>query len=83
MRGDTNRKENLEDVRGPLNNIVNQSSEQNRGIELILRSKRRREEPPKTFQLRFGKMVTLFRREFHLNFDISLDVQKVRRTKRC
>ena len=48
----------------------------NRGVELLLRNRRRKPEPPKTFQIKFGKMVSLFRREivFHLNF--YLDIRK-------
>ena len=47
----------------------------NRGVELMLRKKTKREEP-KSFQVCFGKMVSLFRREivFHLNF--YLDIRK-------
>ena len=48
----------------------------NRGVELLLRNRRRKPDPPKTFQVKFGKMVSLFRREivFHLNF--YLDIRK-------
>ena len=48
----------------------------NRGVELLLRNRRGKPEPPKTFQIKFGKMVGLFRREivFHLNF--YLDIRK-------
>ena len=48
----------------------------NRGIELLLRTRRRKPDPPKTFQVKFGKMVSLFKREivFHLNF--YLDIRK-------
>ena len=48
----------------------------NRGVELLLRNRRRKPDPPKTLQVKFGKMVSLFRREivFHLNF--YLDIRK-------
>ena len=48
----------------------------NRGVELLLRNRRGKPEPPKTFQIKFGKMVALFRREivFHMNF--YLDIRK-------
>ena len=48
----------------------------NRGVELLLRNRREKPDPPKTFQIKFGKMVALFRREivFHLNF--YLDIRK-------
>ena len=57
--------------------ILNKSDTHiNRGVELLLRNRRRKPERPKTFQLKFGKMVSLFRREivFHLNF--YLDIRK-------
>jgi len=56
--------------------LNNHNSHINRGVELLLRNRRRKPEPPKTFQIKFGKMVSLFRREivFHLNF--YLDIRK-------
>ena len=48
-----------EDERSNLNNS---EPEINRGIELLLRNKRRGESKPKTFQVKFGKMVSLFQR---------------------
>ena len=56
--------------------LNNHNSHINRGVELLLRNRRRKPEPPKTFQVEFGKMVSLFRREivFHLNF--YLDIRK-------
>jgi hypothetical protein len=53
--------EDLEDERNKLNKS---EPEINRGVELLLlRNRRRRPEKPKTFQVKFGKMVSLFRRE--------------------
>jgi|TARA_A100001201_G_scaffold142132_1_gene139469 hypothetical protein len=69
--------ENLEGKRESLNNITSNSSQHiDRGVELLIRNKRRKPDPPKTFQVKFGKMVSLFRREivFHLNF--YLDIRK-------
>ena len=56
--------------------LNNHNSRINRGVELLLRNRRKKPEPPKTFQVKFGKMVSLFRREivFHLNF--YLDIRK-------
>jgi hypothetical protein len=48
----------------------------NRGVELLLRKRRRKPEEPKTFQLSFGKMVSLFRREINIYFEFSLDIKK-------
>ena len=73
MHGSIVMTEDLEDEKNPLNNPEPQI---NRGIELLLRTRRRKPEPPKTFQIKFGKMVSLFHREivFHLNF--YLDIRK-------
>jgi hypothetical protein len=48
----------------------------NRGVELLLRNRRRRSEKPKTFQVKFGKMISLFRREFHFFIEFHFDVRK-------
>ena len=48
----------------------------NRGVELLLRNRRRRSEKPKTFQVKFGKMISLFRREFHFFIDFHVDIRK-------
>ena len=48
----------------------------NRGVELLLRNRRRRSEKPKTFQVKFGKMISLFRREFHFFIDFHFDIKK-------
>lgn len=48
----------------------------NRGVELLMRNKKRREKQPKTFQLRFGKMVSLLGREIHFFLDLQLDFKK-------
>ena len=73
MHGGTVVTENLDDERNKLNN---EDTHINRGFELLLRNRRRKTERPKTFQVKFGKMVSLFRREivFHLNF--YLDIRK-------
>ena len=65
--------EDQEDVKSNLNKS---DPHINRGVELLLRNRRRKPEPPKTFQIKFGKMVALFRREivFHMNF--YLDIRK-------
>ena len=65
--------EDQEDAKNLLNN---EDTHINRGFELLLRNRRRKPDPPKTFQVKFGKMVSLFRREiiFHLNF--YLDIRK-------
>tara|TARA_A100001234_G_scaffold195143_1_gene183854 strand:+ start:270 stop:449 length:180 start_codon:yes stop_codon:yes gene_type:complete len=47
----------------------------NRGVELLLR-RRKRPEKPKTFHVKFGKMLSLIRREIHFYFEFSLDIKK-------
>ena len=50
--------------------------EMNRGVELLLRNRRKKPERPKTFQVKFGKLISLWNREivFHVNF--YLDIRK-------
>ena len=56
---------------------LNKSEPQiNRGVELLLRNRRRRESKPKTFQVKFGKMISLFRREFHFFIEFNFDIRK-------
>ncbi len=47
----------------------------NRGVELLLRNKRRISQP-KTFQVKVGKMISFLKREIHFNFELSLDIKK-------
>ena len=65
--------DDLDDEKRSLNKS---EPEINRGVELLLRNRRRRPEAPKTFQVKFGKMVTLFRREFVLHLNFYLDIRK-------
>ena len=74
MRKDTDMTKDQEGNQDSLNND-NDSPKMNRGFELLLRNKKRRK-PPKTFQIRFGKMVSFFRREFHFFLDIQFDIRK-------
>ena len=56
---------------------LNKSEPQiNRGVELLLRNRRKRESRPKTFQVKFGKMISLFRREFHFFIEFHFDIRK-------
>ena len=73
MHGGTVVTEDLEDAKNKLNKSQPQI---NRGIDLLLRNRRKKPEPPKTFQVRFGKMVTLFRREIVLHLNFYLDIRK-------
>jgi hypothetical protein len=59
--------------------LNNQEPDINRGFELMLRQNNRRENSltPKTFEIMFGKMVSLFKREFHIQFQFIFDVRKI------
>jgi len=45
-------------------------------VELLLRKRRKKSEEPKTFQIKFGKMISLLKREIHLQFEFHLDIRK-------
>lgn len=47
----------------------------NRGVELLLRRGGKKEKP-KTFQVRLGKMIALFHREFHFFIEFHFDIIK-------
>ena len=66
----------INDQEEERSNLNNSEPEINRGVELLLRKRRRKSEEPKTFQMRFGKMISLFRREIHLLFEFHLDIRK-------
>ena len=65
--------ENLEEKKEPLNNDKPQI---NRGVELLLRNRRRSPPKPKTFQVKFGKLIALWNREIVFHFDLYLDIRK-------
>ena len=75
MLGDIAVTDDLEEEKSPLNKIKSDedSFKINRGVELLLRNKRRVEKP-KTFQVKFGNMVSFFNREveFYLNFHLDI-----------
>lgn len=65
-----------EDQGDVKSNLNKETPDINRGVELMLRNRRRKPDPPKTFQIKFGKMVSLFRREIVFNLDFYLDIKK-------
>ena len=75
MHGGINVTEDQAEEKKSLNN---DKPEINRGVELLLRRRKKPEEPekPKTFQVKFGNLIALWNREivFHLNF--YLDIRK-------
>lgn len=71
-----NKKNDQEEGGKLLNkNTNNLPSEIDRGVELLLRNKKGREES-KTLQFKLNKMISLFRREFYFNIDFSFDIKK-------
>ena len=56
-------------------NLNKETTHINRGFELLLRN-RRRAPKPKTFQVKFGKMISILKREFHFYFEFHIDVKK-------
>ena len=65
--------EDQEDEKKVLNN---DKPELNRGVELLLRNRRKKPEPPKTFQVKFGKLIALWNREIIFHFNFYLDIRK-------
>lgn len=73
MPGNIAMTRDQEDEKRKLNNNELQI---NRGVEILLRNRRKRESEPKTFQVKFGKMISLFRREFHFFIEFHFDIRK-------
>ena len=75
MHGGINVTENLEDEEKSLNNP---EPTLNKGVELLLRRRSKQEEPekPKTFQVKFGNMISFFKREIVFHFNFYLDIRK-------
>ena len=61
-----------EDAKKTLNK---DTTEINRGVELLLRRKKKPEKP-KTFQVKFGKLIALWNREIIFHFNFYLDIRK-------
>ena len=59
--------DDLEEGKRPLNK--DDSVQMNRGVELLLRN-RRKVERPKTFQVKIGKLMAFWNREITLSLDI-------------
>lgn len=66
----------IEDLDAERSKLNNNDPRINRGIELLLRNRRRESLKSKTFKVAFGKMIALFRREFHFYFEVSLNIKK-------
>ena len=66
--------EDQEDAKKDLNN--DKPLEINRGVELLLRNRRKKPDKPKTFQVKFGKLISLWNREIVFHFNFYLDIKK-------
>ena len=66
--------EDQEDEKKSLNK--NTTTDINRGVELLLRNRRRRPPKPKTFQVKFGKLIALWNTEIVFHFDFYLNIIK-------
>ena len=77
MRGGIVVTEDQEEEKSPLNKIKSDSDslKLNKGVELLLRNKRRAQKP-KTFQVKFGNMISFFNREIEFYLDFHLDIRK-------
>ena len=77
MHGDTVVTKNQGGEKSPLNkNKSDPPLKMNKGVELLLRNKRRRPQPTRTFQMKFGNMIGLFNRDIHFYFEFHLDFKK-------
>ena len=54
----------------------NEPLEINRGVELLLRNRRKKPDKPKTFQVKFGKLISLWNREIVFHINVYLDIRK-------
>ena len=73
MRGGIVVTEDQEDAKKDLNKdkpVIN------KGVELLLRNRRRKPERPKTFQVKFGKLIALWNREIVFHVNVYLDIRK-------
>jgi hypothetical protein len=61
-----------EEEKSKLNNLEPQI---NRGFELMLRhnSKEKKSSKPKDYSFHFGKMLSLFSREIHIEFSLNIN----------
>ena len=66
--------ENQEEEKKDLNK--REPLEINRGVELLLRNRRKKPDKPKTFQVKFGKLISLWNREIVFHFNVYLDIRK-------
>jgi len=59
-----------EDLDEEKSNLNKSEPHINRGVELLLRNRRGKPDPPKTFQIKFGNMVALFQKRDCIPFKL-------------
>jgi hypothetical protein len=65
------------DQEGEKSNLNSEEEPQiNRGFELMLRQNNQEEFNSKKFQITFGKIISLLKREIHIYFEFSFDIKK-------
>ena len=64
------------DQEGAAKDLNNDKPEINKGVELLLRNRRKKTEAPKTFQVKFGNLFSFFNREIVFHFNFYLDIRK-------
>ena len=65
-----------EDQEGVKKDLNKDKPEINRGVELLLRNRRKKPDKPKTFQVKFGKLISLWNREIVFHINVYLDIRK-------
>ena len=65
-----------DDLDEERSNLNNDETHINRGVELLLRNRRSKPDPPKTIQIKYGKMISFLRREIVFHFNFYLDIRK-------
>ena len=65
-----------EDQEGEKKTLNKDKPEINRGVELLLRNRRKKPERSKPFQVKFGKLVSLWNREIVFHLNVYLDIRK-------
>jgi len=75
MHGSMSKKKDQEEGGKLLNKLSSEEATIDRGFELMIRNKKRREDKP-TYRLRFGNVMSLFNREWRLTFDFTFDIKK-------
>jgi hypothetical protein len=66
----------IRDQDADQNDLNKNNLEINRGVELLLRNKERRNKSTKTFSVKIGKLICLFKREIHIEFEFFIDIKK-------